>query len=54
VIDGRIVLVHRLLDEPQAEDAGVEVDVPRRVARDQRDVVDPLELHLPPFAGRER
>src|SRR5204863_7949012 len=26
VVDGRIVLVDRLLDEPQAEDADVEVD----------------------------
>src|SRR5437660_1504252 len=53
VVDGRVVLVHRLLDEPQAEDAGIEVDVPRRVAGDQRDVVDPLELHLPPFEFSE-
>ena len=43
VVDGRVVLVDRLLDQPQAEHARVEVDVPRRVARDQRDVVDALE-----------
>ena len=45
VVDGRIVLVDRLLDEPQAEDADVEVDVARRVARDAGDVVNPLEAH---------
>ena len=46
VVDGRVVLVHGLLDEPQAEDADVEVDVSRRVAGDGRDVVDSLEAHL--------
>ena len=46
VVDGRVVLVDRLLHEPQAEDARVEVDVPRRVAGDARDVVDPVETHL--------
>ena len=45
VVDGRIVLVDRLLDEPEPEDARVEVEVPGRVARDRRDVVDPLESH---------
>ena len=45
VVDGRVVLVHGLLDEPQAEDADVEVDVARRVGRDAGDVVDPLETH---------
>ena len=43
VVDGRVVLVDRLLDEPQTEHAGVEVDVPGRVAGDQGDVVDPFE-----------
>ena len=43
VVDGRIVLIHGLLDQPQAERAGVELDVPRSVAGDARDVVDPLE-----------
>ena len=45
VVDGRVVLVHGLLDEPQPERAGVELDVRRRVAGDARDVVDALELH---------
>ena len=43
VVDGRVVLVDRLLHEPQAEDARVEVDVARRVGRDARDVVDAVE-----------
>src|SRR4051794_3043704 len=45
VVDGRIVLVDRLLDEPQAEHPHVEVDVARSVARDRGDVVDAFELH---------
>ena len=45
VVDGRVVLVDRLLDHPQAEHPHVEVDVARRVARDAGDVVDPLDLH---------
>ena len=45
VIDGRIVLVDRLLDESQAEHAGVEVDVAWRVGGDQRDVVDTFQPH---------
>src|SRR6185436_12032647 len=45
VVDGRVVLVDALLDEPQSEDARVEVDVGRRVAGDRRDVVDALQLH---------
>jgi phospholipase/carboxylesterase len=47
VVDGRVVLVHRFLDEPEAEDANVEVDVARSVGGDARDVVDTLELHQP-------
>jgi hypothetical protein len=31
VVDGRIVLVDGLLDHPEAERAGVELDVARRV-----------------------
>ncbi len=46
VVDGRVVLVDRLLHHPQAEDARVEVDVPRRVARDAGDVVDAVERHV--------
>jgi hypothetical protein len=49
VVDGRIVLVDGLLDEPEPEEPRVEVDVPGRVRGDAGDVVDPLELH-----GRER
>ena len=45
VVDGRVVLVDRLLDHPQAELARVELDVRRRVAGDARDVVDAFELH---------
>ena len=47
VVDGRVVLVDGPLDHPQAEDADVELDVGRRVARDGGDVVDALELHRP-------
>ena len=46
VVDGRVVLVHGLLHEPQPEDAGVEVDVPRSVGRDARHVVDAVEPHV--------
>jgi hypothetical protein len=45
VVDGRIVLIDRLLDQPEAEDAGVEVHVPGRIAGDQGDVVDAFEPH---------
>jgi hypothetical protein len=45
VVDGGVVLVHRLLDHPQPQDARVEVDVARGVARDRRDVMDSVELH---------
>src|SRR6266513_24981 len=45
VVDGRVVLVDALLDEPQAEHAHVEVDVAGRIACDRRDVVDALKLH---------
>src|SRR5207247_6082131 len=45
VVDGRVVLVDRLLDEPEPEHARVVLDVLRRVARDAGDVVDAFELH---------
>src|SRR5919204_52210 len=45
VVDGRIVLVDGLLDEPEAERPRVELDIARRVGRDRRDVMDPFELH---------
>src|SRR4029450_13837896 len=48
VVDSRIVLVDALLDEAKAEDAGVEVDVLWRVARDRRGVVDAVKLHAWP------
>ena len=49
VVDARIVLVDGLLDHPQAEDAGVEIDVPGGVARDRRDVVDAFKPHEAPI-----
>ena len=48
VVDGRVVLVHRLLHEPEAENACVEVDVSRRVGGDARHVVDAVEAHACP------
>jgi hypothetical protein len=45
VVHGRRVLVDRLLDQPKAEHAGVEVDVVLGVGGDCRDVMDALELH---------
>jgi len=44
VVDGRVVLIDRLLDQAQAQHAHIEVDVEGRVPRDRRDVVDSLEL----------
>ena len=40
-----LVEVDGLLDQPQPEHVGVELDVLLRVARDHRDVVEPFELH---------
>ena len=45
VVDGRVVLVDRLLDQPQSHYARIEVDVALGVLGDRRDVVDALELH---------
>ena len=45
VVDGRVVLVDRLLHQPEAECARVELDVLRRVGGDAGDVVDALEAH---------
>ena len=45
VVHGRVVLVDRALDHPQAEHAGVELDVPGGVTGDRGDVVDALEPH---------
>ncbi len=47
VVHGRVVLVHRLLHEPEPENAGVEIDVPWGIARDARHVVDAVEPHPP-------
>ena len=45
VVDRRVVLVDRLLDQPQAEDSHIEVDVALGVAGDCRDVMDAVEIH---------
>ena len=45
VVDGGVVLVDGLLDQAQAQDARVEVDVAGRVAGDRGDVMDAFELH---------
>ena len=46
VVDGRVILVDRFLDEAEPERADVEVDVLRRVRGDAGDVVDAFELHV--------
>ena len=45
VVDGRVVLVDGLLDQPKSEHPHVELDVGGGVSRDRRDVVDPFEAH---------
>jgi hypothetical protein len=40
VIGAWIVEVHSLLDEPQAQNVGVEIEITRRVAGDRRNVMD--------------
>jgi hypothetical protein len=47
VVDRRVVLVDGLLDEPQPERPGVELDVARCVAGDGGDVMDSFEFHRP-------
>src|SRR5437588_4260479 len=57
MVDGRIVLVDRFLDQPQAEHPRVKIHVPRRVARDRGNVMDPVECHrfiAPPCASEVR
>ena len=49
VVDGRIVLIDRLLDQAQAEDPGIEVDVVLGVRGDRGDVMDTFELHRGPL-----
>ncbi len=52
VVDARVVLVDRLRGEAKPQHPRVEVDVPRRVARDRSDVVDAVESHLvDPFSS---
>jgi len=45
VVHGWVVLVHRLLHEPQPQHPHAELDVGGSVARNGRDVVDPFEAH---------
>jgi hypothetical protein len=45
VVDGRVVLVDRLLHQPQPEHTDVEVDVALGVGGDRGDVVDAVQLH---------
>ena len=40
MIGRRVVKVYGALDEPEAEDAGVEIEIPLRIARDTGDVVN--------------
>ena len=47
VVDGRVVLVDGLLDEPEPEQAGIEIEVRLGVAGDRADVVDAVEFHAP-------
>jgi hypothetical protein len=49
VIGLGLVEVDGLLDQAQAQHVRVERDVRLRVARDHRDVVQALELHVVPF-----
>ncbi len=46
VVGAGVVLVHRLLDEAQAERVGVEAAVARRVGGDRRHVVQAAELEI--------
>ena len=43
VVDGRVVLVDRLLDQSQAHDPGIELEVPGCVGGDGADVVDSVQ-----------
>src|SRR6266571_5060936 len=43
VVDRRVVLVDRLLDEPQAHDPGIELEVLSGVGGDGADVVDTVQ-----------
>src|SRR6266480_3085251 len=53
VVDRGVVLVDRLLDEPQAHDPGIELEVLRRVGGDGADVVDTVQwVHVRYFLPR--
>src|SRR6266550_462834 len=53
VIHRRVVLVDRLLDEPQAHDPGIELEVLRGVGGDGADVVDTVQwIHARYFLPR--
>jgi hypothetical protein len=52
VVHARIVLVDRLRGQTEPEHARVEVDVPRGIARDRRDVVDAVESHVASFLSK--
>src|SRR5829696_3479659 len=52
VVGGDVVLIHRLLDEPQPEHVRVERHVLRGVRRDRRHVVQAAQFHLYPPIGR--
>ncbi len=54
VVDVRCVVVDGLLDESQAERAGVEVHVARCVGGDRGDVVESFEAHFPHRSRRLR
>ncbi len=45
MIGGDVVLVHRLLDEPHAEEASVEGEILRRPRRDGGEMVNSGQLH---------
>jgi len=45
VVGADIILVDRLLHQPHAEDAGVEIVVARRIGRDRGQVMDSVKLH---------
>ncbi len=48
MVGGGIVLVDAALDQPHAEDAGIEVEVFLRRTRDRGDVVDAVDpVHAP-------
>src|SRR5215211_7543822 len=52
VVGGEVVLIYRLLDEPQPEHVRVERHVLRGVRRDRRHVVQAAQFHLYPPIGR--